>query len=283
MMRKKEQNFWLETFDAFYSEGIDVKKFFHGITTADILKSQNEIIQTCWLTPKGNLRGILEIHLNFNEINKMLIIILQGDVNQFREYCLDMIFPSDDINLGEIFSLLRYQEIDTINSWRKHKPKFLKQKYKNDFINKNSANILDVNALKQWKVNQAIPSFNIEIDGKNNPLELGLTDLVNFNKGCYLGQETMAKLKNVSSLKHEIRVWIKKEPLGNNLLKKNKIFLDRSKDRIVGYITSMEKFESDTLIGLAMIKKNYLNKYQSFISDQFGEIKIIKSIGSVFL
>ena len=47
----------------------------------------------------------------------------------------------------------------------------------------------------------------MEINGKNNPLELGLKDLIDFNKGCYLGQETMSKIKNVSSLKQEIRIW----------------------------------------------------------------------------
>ena len=47
----------------------------------------------------------------------------------------------------------------------------------------------------------------MEINGKNNPLELGLQDLIDFNKGCYLGQETMSKIKNVSSLKQEIRIW----------------------------------------------------------------------------
>ncbi|MEC8529550.1 MAG: chlorite dismutase family protein [Thermoproteota archaeon] len=37
-------------------------------------------------------------------------------------------------------------------------------------------------------------NFEKEINGKNNPLELGLQDLIDFNKGCYLGQETISKI-----------------------------------------------------------------------------------------
>ena len=74
-------------------------------------------------------------------------------------------------------------------------------------IYKNKLNLLNPNDLKLWKINQAIPSLEMEINGKNNPLELGLKDLIDFNKGCYLGQETMSKIKNVSSLKQEIRIW----------------------------------------------------------------------------
>ena len=41
---------------------------------------------------------------------------------------------------------------------------------------------MNTNDLQLWKINQAIPSLNSEINGKNNPLELGLTDLIDFNK-----------------------------------------------------------------------------------------------------
>lgn len=38
------------------------------------------------------------------------------------------------------------------------------------------------------------PRFGAEIDGVANPLELGLRDLVDFAKGCYIGQEIVARL-----------------------------------------------------------------------------------------
>ena len=147
---------------------------------------------------------------------------------------------------------------------------YLNEDEKRDFLQDNSINLIDKNDLQQWKIIQAFPIFNHEIDGKNNPLELGLTDLVDFNKGCYLGQETIAKIKNVASLKHEIRVWhCNKSTKKFCELKNNQIFLNASKTKTVGYITRCGAFKFENLIGLAMIKKNYLKQYDSFISDQF--------------
>ena len=133
-----------------------------------------------------------------------------------------------------------------------------------------------------WKIWQAIPRLNFEIDGENNPLELGLYDLVDFNKGCYLGQETMARLKRISSLRQEIRVW-SASILNNNFeLNDKKIYLNENKETITGTITNFLSLSSKKVIGLAMIKKNYLNQLEYFFNEELGSIKVEKSIGSAF-
>jgi folate-binding protein YgfZ len=40
----------------------------------------------------------------------------------------------------------------------------------------------------------AVPAYAAEIDGPANPLELGLRSIVDFDKGCYIGQEVVARL-----------------------------------------------------------------------------------------
>ena len=84
----------------------------------------------------------------------------------------------------------------------------------------------------------------MEINGKNNPLELGLKDLIDFNKGCYLGQETMSKIKNVSSLKQEIRIWKSIESNLNLDLEDKNLYINSAKDISVGKITSFLKLDS---------------------------------------
>ena len=130
---------------------------------------------------------------------------------------------------------------------------------------------------------RAIPSLDSEINGKNNPLELGLTDLIDFNKGCYLGQETMSKIRNVSSLKQEIRVWTVKNKDLNLKSESKSIYNNHNKEKLVGYITSIYKLDSRIIKGLAMIKRKYLDKASYFFSDNFGQISINKSVGSTFL
>ena len=129
---------------------------------------------------------------------------------------------------------------------------------------------------------RAIPSLNSEINGKNNPLELGLADLIDFNKGCYLGQETMSKIRNVSSLKQENRVWTAKDKDLNLESKEKSIYNNQNKEKLVGYITSIYKLDSRIIKGLAMLKRKYLDKEYSFFSDNFGQITIDKSVGSSF-
>jgi len=278
-MQDTKKSFWLEKFDCFSVSGKDAKKFLNGITTGNILNSENKVSKTCWLTPNGILRSIIEI--NFLE-RSLEVIILAGNINEIIDYFNQIIFPADDVIISEPFSINRIQEIDEFSSWRTYQPIFFKKNDKEFEIYKNKLNLLNSNDLKLWKVNQAIPSLNMEINGKNNPLELGFKDLIDFNKGCYLGQETMSKIKNVSSLKQEIRVWQSFESNLNLDVEDKNLYTNSTKENSVGKITSICKSDSH-IKGLAMIKRKYLEEGSYFYSEIFGKIIINKSVGSIFL
>ena len=279
-IKENKEQFWLEKFDCFSVTGKDSKRFLNGITTGNIVDLNNKVLKSCWLSPNGILKSLLEINCLENELK---VIILVGNTSEIKKYFNDIIFPSDDVSLSDTFSINRLQQVDDMNPWRITQPVFFKNEDKKyDFYN-NNPNLMNINDLQLWKINQAIPSLNSEINGKNNPLELGLADLIDFNKGCYLGQETMSKIRNVSSLKQEIRVWTAKDK-DLNLESENKsIYNNQNKEKSVGYITSIYKLDSRIIKGLAMIKRKYLNKENSFFSDNFGQISINKSVGSTFL
>ena len=272
-------NYWLEEFDAVLIKGKDSKRFLNGLTTSN-MTLQNEVVQTCWLTPKGILRAILEIYFYENEI---IIIALEGNLYEIKKFFEDMIFPTDDVLLSDIFSNSRIQEVNGYVPWRDGCPKLIKKNHIKEFLNKNNDVIMDQKTLKEWKILQGIPTFNNEIEGTHNPLELGLLDLVDFDKGCYLGQETMARLRKVSSLKQEIRVWYGSTAKGNGICENKKIYLNKKKDIIVGYVTSFTFTENLKVIGLAIIKNKYLEVNKSFYLEDIGGINIKKSIGSIFL
>ena len=278
-MQDNKKNFWLEKFDCFSVSGKDAKKFLNGITTGNIINSENKVTKTCWLTPNGVLRSLIEIV--FLERN-LELIILAGDKTEIIDYFNQIIFPADDVQISKPFSINRIQEIDEFNSWRSYNPIFFKKNDKEFQIYKNKLNLLSSNALTLWKINQAIPSLDKEINGKNNPLELGLKDLIDFNKGCYLGQETMSKIKNVSSLKQEIRVWQSFDYNFNLDVEDKNLYTNSAKENSVGKITSICKSDSH-IKGLAMIKRKYLEKGSYFYSEIFGKIIINKSVGSIFL
>ena len=280
MEKQPKEKVWLEKFPFICLDGIDNKRFLNGITTSNINQNLNDIIQTCLLNPKGVLKAILEIH--YIE-NKLLILVLEGNVKEIRNQFENIIFPVDKVKISVIKETLRIQKVDNVYSWRKNKPILLSQNDSDKFISDNSFYVLPPNDLRIWKMVQAIPSMNFEIDGINNPLELGLTDLIDFKKGCFLGQEIMARLKNVSSLKQEIRIWKSNNFCRDVNVKNQKIYLANEKEKIVGSITSYAQINEKEFIGLAMIKKNYLDLENNFLSHQFGKLKLNRSIGSIFL
>ena len=277
-MQDIKKHFWLEEFDCFSLSGRDAKKFLNGITTGNILNSENKVTKTCWLTPNGVLRSLIEIV--FLERN-LEVIILAGDKNEIIDYFNQIIFPADDVQISQHFSINRIQKIDEFNSWRTYQPIFFKENDKEFEVYKTKLHLLNSNALKLWKTNQAIPSLDKEINGKNNPLELGLKDLIDFNKGCYLGQETMSKIKNVSSLKQEIRVWQSFDSNLNLDVEDKNLYTNSAKENSVGKITSICKSDSH-IKGLAIIKRKYLEEGSYFYSEICGTIIINKSVGSIF-
>ena len=279
-MTKKEhkKNFWLEEFQSFYIEGDGSKRFLNGITTTN-MNLDVPFMQACWLNPKGILRALLEIHVYKD---KLLLVNIEGNIREIKDFFGDMIFPTDRVFLSDSFPIFRLQEVEKDQSWRNIAPKIFVTEDPKKYCLDNQIELLKLSNLEEWKIWQAIPRLNSEIDGKNNPLELGLYDLIDFNKGCYLGQETMARLKRISSLKHEIRVWSVSLLNKNFELNDKKIYLNENKKIMTGTITSFLSISSKKVIGLAMIKKNYLNQLKYFFNEELGSIKVEKSIGSAF-
>lgn len=51
------------------------------------------------------------------------------------------------------------------------------------------------NALNMLRIEAGIPVFGADMDENNIPIEAGLWDALDFDKGCYVGQEVVARIK----------------------------------------------------------------------------------------
>lgn len=71
----------------------------------------------------------------------------------------------------------------------------------------------DAQAYDQARVARLLPMQGAEIDGRANPLELGLQALVDFGKGCYIGQEVIARQQHYDRLRQVLRQVHLVEPL----------------------------------------------------------------------
>ncbi len=61
------------------------------------------------------------------------------------------------------------------------------------------------------KIMKGLPTFGRELTDDFNPLELGLVHLVNFKKGCYIGQEVIARLDSYNKVKQHLAGLTSKE------------------------------------------------------------------------
>ena len=58
-------------------------------------------------------------------------------------------------------------------------------------------------AFHALRIEQGIPMHGFEIDGDSNPYECGLKAFISYDKGCYVGQEVIARLDTYDKIKHE--------------------------------------------------------------------------------
>ena len=116
--------------------------------------------------------------------------------------------------------------------------------------------------LEIWKIRQGIPSFDREINGETNPYELGLGDFIKLDKGCYLGQEAIARFFRSKSLKYQLRYWEAYGEADNFGIGKNFFNTDQNNElkKKVGVVTSSIQIRNNLLCGLALIKNNFINE-----------------------
>ena len=63
-----QKKIWFEKFDCFSINGTDRKRFLNGITTGNIIDLKNKVLKTCWLSPNGALKSLLEINCLENKL-----------------------------------------------------------------------------------------------------------------------------------------------------------------------------------------------------------------------
>ena len=273
-MTESQALIWDETFPSLLLKGQGTTAFLHGQTTADVFakKELDRIFMSCWLSTKGSLKAVLEIRLSDDMAE---IVIICGEINSIRDGFESVIFPADKVKLEVIDPIRRRQEINNISSWKE-----------SDFtwIDDNNFSIDGITKYKKatkeelegWKIRQGIPSFDKEMNGETNPYELGLADTINLDKGCYLGQEAMAKFFRSKSLKYQLRYW---EAYGeNDNFQIGKKFFNTNKNegykKNVGVVTSSIRVDDNFFNGLALIKKTFLD--HDFCFSENGDSITIK-------
>ena len=273
-MTESQALIWDETFPSLLLKGQGTTAFLHGQTTADVFakKELDRIFMSCWLSTKGSLKAVLEIRLSDDMAE---IVIICGEISSIRDGFESVIFPADKVKLEVVDPIRRRQEINNNSSWKESGFSWIDDNnFSIDGITKYKKATKE--ELEGWKIRQGIPSFDKEINGETNPYELGLADTINLDKGCYLGQEAMAKFFRSKSLKYQLRYW---EAYGeNDNFQIGKKFFNTNKNegykKNVGVVTSSIRVDDNFFNGLALIKKTFLD--HDFCFSENGDSITIK-------
>jgi folate-binding protein YgfZ len=116
-------------------------------------------------------------------------------------------------------------------------------------------NFIGEDAWNSYRIEQGIPAAPNEINDQFNPHEVNLLDRVSFTKGCYIGQEVIARLDTYDKVQKKLTGIIFPEPIVTNgpLLLYNDAFLE------VGSVTSTAySYKLKKHIGLGVVRKAFL-------------------------
>lgn len=119
------------------------------------------------------------------------------------------------------------------------------------------------------RVEAGIPYCGVEIDESVAPLEAGLADTVDFNKGCYIGQEVIAKM-HFRGKPRRYLVGVKVQ--GDQVVDSNTEI--KVADKVVGRISScVYSPKLKAVIALAILKRGMHEVGQDLnVGDRKGEV-----------
>ncbi len=271
-MKNSSTFLWQKDLPFFRIEGVGSKDFLHGQTTGDIKRlSDGQILPTCWLDPSGKVRSLLEICLGNGGAG---VVVLGGDgIDVFNGFS-NSIFPADQLKIFSLSSIRRVQKI-SLDRQLKDEVIWLDSEHSLP-ASWHNLDVANIDLIEQWRIEQGLPISEGEINGDTNPFELGLRDWVDLDKGCYLGQEAIAKLARSGQSKQILRCW-----QSDFFVQKGEILYDYKSDKSLpskaGLVTSsIEIGKGRKTIGLALVRKSFSDINELKISGNSKKIRMTK-------
>ena len=264
---------WDARFPLIRLEGQGCSSFLHGQTSAKVDGSTHgDLIQACWLNATGRVQALLEIRLDSAGAD---VLVLNGDSSSVAGGFDRVIFPADQVRLGEQRQQRRLQRLEAGMA-----PDFTKVIWLNEGSEPPTSwgNVTpcDATELECWRNKQGWPLGDQEVTGDTNPFELGLSDWVELNKGCYLGQETVAKLASRGGVKQQLRCWQSTSETQKVLESGDQLKLNDSR---AGIITSVSKDNATgSSFGLALVRRQALEAETLQAGDSDVEVSIARPI-----
>jgi folate-binding protein YgfZ len=255
-------------------DGPDSGRFLHGQTSSAIEGQQpGSWIPSCCTTATGRLRALAEVLVDRDGA----WLLLRGADGTALWQCLErVLFPADRVQLGPVTPVRlitplgdgsdalpqvadgSWISLEDGSGWLLGRQLVLLTNAELPAWLADRAP-LPAREQQRWRIQQGVPAAPGEINDDTNPFEVGLADRVSLSKGCYVGQETLAKLATYDGVKQQLRRWFWRgtqdpgEP-GTVLTG------DEPSSPRAGLITSSLALEDGLWIGLALVRRQSLQQ-----------------------
>ena len=244
----------------------------HRISTNDFSRFEpGNLLQTSLLTEKGRVvDSILVLHRG----DQLLLFVSKGATQRVQQWIEKFIIMEDVRILHEregVVLLVRFlSQNDGGKSAGSQYPGFIgRAKYFGQdallflyqspkealsFLDSTTHKLVGWDAYEYFRIMRGIPEYGREIVPDFNPLELGLWDQVSSTKGCYIGQEVIARLDTYKKIQRSLCT-----VLGNLSLQVGSVGGVMSGGSEVGRITSACPDLRDTRqsVGLALVRQEH--------------------------
>ena len=263
-----------------FIKGKDNKDFLQGIITNDINKCNKKVIYSCLLSPQGKFLSdffiipfndsfLIEINQKFfnDFIAKLKLYKLRTNINidetnDFTSVVIINNSSSNSTEEGQIILDKEYVEYVDPRNKNLGNRVVIKQELINNLIKSKNYSLSNINEYKKIMIQNLIPnSLNDLIVNKSLLLENNFDQInaLDWDKGCYVGQEITARMKYRALLKKSIRTV---EIISGSIMPGNKIFYNNN---TIGEIISCINN-----LGIAMLKIEDAN-------DAFNNKNVLKT------
>ena len=69
---------------------------------------------------------------------------------------------------------------------------------------KKESETISLSEFEELRIKLGVPAYGKELSEDYNPIEAGLLDHISFNKGCYIGQEVVARLNAYDKVQRKL-------------------------------------------------------------------------------
>jgi folate-binding protein YgfZ len=189
--------------------GSDAASYLQGQCSADLTKANN--IHALWLNRKGR---VLAHTLIIKESDQSFLILCPHLSATDAIAVMSSNLIADDVTMSDETSQWKTAIIwgdsepnfeSSIRIWPSARTSFESWEVLFPKDMSIQANESDMSFVEKNRIESGIPSVPEDCGANEFPQECGIDDWVSYNKGCYLGQEVMARIQSMGSLRRSLR------------------------------------------------------------------------------